>query len=353
MAGLTALPLAVALGSALVQPGTASAGTIVTKATKVTESNWFWNKTAQIPPEVLALLPVQPPALPEQDLPIPDGILVPKGDLAVSYRGEPSGEPDRETYLTFDLGGATPGATVKSFSFTLKVDQSNLTNVKSGDVPLIACFPTRFWDKGTGAAVWSAKPQDDCDGAPAGKFDAAKQTYTFQVASFAQDWADGTNIGVAIRHAKSQTTPFILAFQGPATVTGKIAYAPALPDAPSVPVAPIVKPVAPVVSDGGTVSGPAVTVPDVIPAVPTAPMPGVTVAPNTFTPAGGTHAIGATTFEGRFWMSMLLGVLGVGLLAFYVGRRPVPVKATTTQMSRLSQVLSARASHAAETSPPL
>ena len=133
----------------------------MTAPTKVTASNWYWNKTTQIP-----ALPVTPPvpvpALPLPDIPIPDGVLVPKGDLAVSFRGEPSGEPDRETYLSFDLGGAAPGSIVQSFTFTIAVDKANLTNAKAADIPLIACFPSRTWDTGVGGALYSEKPNDIC-----------------------------------------------------------------------------------------------------------------------------------------------------------------------------------------------
>lgn len=348
--GLAVVPLVSGVAACLLPAPSASASDVIIKPVTVTSSNWYWNKLITIPalPALPVPLPVSPPALPDTPLPIPDGILVPNGDLAVSSKGEPSGEPDRETYLSFSLGGAKPGATVKAFSFTLTIDKSNLTNTKLSTVPLIACFPSRFWDPGKGGQDFSQKPQDDCNGAPEGKYDAAKQTYTFNVASFAKDWVDGSNLGVSIRQAKSQTTPFILAFTGPKTVKGTISYVAGLPEVPVVAVAPVV--------DAVTPQEPVTTTTDVvgstegsidIPKVPTATLPGVTVAPNTFTAASGNRSIGATTFDSRFWSSSILGIVAIALLGWFVGRRPVAAGAVAARPSRLSQVLSARVGSAA------
>ena len=341
--GLAVVPLVSGAAACLLPAPSASASDVITKPVSVTSFNWYWNKLVTVP-ALPVPLPVTLPALPDTPLPIPDGVLIPTGDLAVSSKGEPSGEPDRETYLTFSLGGAKAGATVKSFTFTITVDKNNLTNAKASTVPLIACFPSRFWDAGKGGQDFSQKPRDDCNGAPAGKYDSAKQTYTFDVTDFAKDWVDGSNLGVSIRQAASQTTPFILAFTGPKTVTGSISYTQALPDVPVVAVAPVVDkvtPSAPQVTDTGGV----VATVD-IPKVPTANLPGVTVAPNTFTAASGNRSIGATTFDSRFWTSSLLGVVAIALLGWFVGRRPVAARAVAAKPSRLSQVLSARASTA-------
>lgn len=315
--------------------GNAAASNTVKQSVKVTQSNWYWESPLTLP--VANPLPI---ALP--DNPIPAGILIPSGDLAVSLTNAATHDVDRTTYLQFATGSANATAKVTSFTFTVKVDPANLTNYPPGAQPaLVACYPSRAWDGGPGSTSYAKKPQELCEGAPAGKYDAKAQTYTFQVKSFAQDWVGGTNLGVAIVPSATQATPFILALKGPKTVAASISYvqgvavaAPTVKPTTALPVAlPDVTP-----AQQSTVSEP---VSVAIPVTPTQPVVSTSV-PNAFTAASGTRVIGETSYDSNFWLSLLAAVVGIGLVGWFMGRRPAPV-AVRAESSRLTQVLAARA----------
>lgn len=327
---------AAALAPVAFSVGSAAAADTVTQQVKVTQSNWFWESPLTLPVELPVPVPV-----PEN--PVPAGILIPAGDLATSLTNAATKDVDRVTYLQFATGDANDTATVKSFKFTLKVDSGNLTNYPPGVIPsLEACYPSRTWAAGEGSTSYTQKPLEDCDGAAEGKYDAATKSYTFEVKSFAQDWVEGVNFGVAVRPSAKQLTPFILAFQGPKTVTAAISYVQGAADAVGGIVAPVndlpvvlpdVTPVVPVVEAAAPVA---------IPVTPTAPVVSAPQSTGVFTAAAGTRVIGETSYDGSFWWSIVAGLAGVVLVGWFMGRRPAPVT-TTVSTSRLSQVLAARA----------
>lgn len=315
----------------------ASADATVTQPSKVTASNWFYNSGVTLPIEVPVPLPV---TIPEN--PVPPGILIPNGDLAVSSKSADAGNaPDRETYLMFSLAGAHDPAKITSFTFTVFTDTSNLTNFPPGAIPLIACLPTRIWDPGPGSVGFSQKPIDDCSDAPKATYNAAAKSYTFQIKDIAQEWVDGSMVGVSIRHAETYKTPFILALKGPSTVTAKISY-----EQLAGPASVITTPILPITPTDviPQVAVPAPPVPDLSTTTPATPTTPTLVAPQVASPltaASASVPIGHTTYDSRFWIAVIVGLLGLLVVGYFLGRRPKQV-VIVQEKSKLSQVLSAR-----------
>ncbi len=207
---------------------------------KVIQSNWFWYHQAQ-----------RGEGTGVEVLPEPSG--VPTGDLAVAFTpgGTPQdhNEPTKETLLAFDLSGWPKGASVSTFSFTLKVDGP--AQAKTLQPDLIACLPQGLWSNGAGAPN-TDKPAIDCSTtiSSPGRYDTTTASYTFSIPAIAQRWLSDVNTGVSIRQATPKsgpTQPFQLTFTGPSTVTAEASYVPsvAVPTTPPsaesnpAPVAPV------------------------------------------------------------------------------------------------------------------
>lgn len=339
-AGAICAPLSFGASAAL-------AADAVTQQVKLTQSNWYWESPFTLPVEAPAPVPIP-------DNPIPAGVLIPDGDLATSLTNSADQHADRVTYLQFGVGSANDTARVKHFTFTLQVDSANLTNYPPGQIPaLAACYPSRSWEAGKGSTPYTEKPQEDCDGAAEGKYDPATESYTFDVASFAQDWVQGTNLGVAVRPSVKQLTPFVLAFKGPKTVTAAITFVQGAPrPAPGAgtPIAsgpvmlPDVSPAGPADPSGQAGPDVALAAPVQLPVTPTAIAPTVAdpKGAGVFTAAAGNRVIGETSYDTRFWLALVAGLAPLALVGWFVSRRPTPVRVAATS-SRLTQVLAARA----------
>lgn len=338
------VPLAVA--PAIAATTGPSASTSLTA--KVLMATWFWNKAVDAP----APLPV---GLPPTELPpgVPSGF--PASDLVVGSKGDPSGNPDKETYLSFDLHQLNARSVIDTFTFNFTIDSSNLTNVQSGEVPLEACLPTRTWEAAPDGGSWVNKPADDCSAPALGTFNATKKAYTFEVSSIMQNSIGGQNLGVAIREPMSYTNPFQIAFTGARTITATVTFHQLPPDVPTpVAVVPVVPPTlggsAPA-TVGSVIGGEIGAVLGAQPAtVPTVANPTPLIG-HELTPATSLAPFGGDTRLGRnFWLASALGVLGVLAIGLVLGQRP-KVALAVASGTRLSAVLAARAAALAAAAP--
>lgn len=302
---------------------------------KVETASWFWaSQTANTVPNA--------PALP------PEANGVPKGNLAVAYKGETEEDadknkiarPDKETYLAWDVYFLPEGSTVDSFTFTmfLNPDAEQLFGPavtppsqpsKGGQPALMACLPTIGFGEGE-AESFALKPTDDCANRVYGTFDEKTQSYTFDATTFAQDWVDGTadNYGLGIRPEEDPNqAPFQLVFKGAADVKAQISYTPpAGEEEPPVVVDPFVPlPPAPPVDNSGYAP-----VPQVQPQPQPQPQPQAPVVVQTREPVAVNNVASSplTTSRGLspvFWFAMIGGVLLIGVTSMILGD---PLEAT-------------------------
>ena len=307
---------------------------------KVETAAWFWaQQTSGSAPGAGVGIPNVP-----TDAPVAG---VPKGKLAVAYKGEKEtnkdgdqiSKPDKETYLAWDIYFVPEGSWVDSFTFTLTLDPdaeqmfvpvdvpgSPAGPARGGQPPLIACVPTIGFGEGEGDA-FGVKPEDDCADQIFAEFDAVKGTYTFDATTYAQDWVDGKdNFGLGIRPALDAADPFQLVFKGAADVTATIAYTPAAPEPTQPPtvVDPVLPPLPP--TDTSTY------VPDVQPQP--RPQPQPTPAPVVMTrkpaPINNIAARPLTSTSALspvFWFAMIGGVLLIGTMSLILGDPLEPVAA--------------------------
>ena len=310
-----------------------------TAVSGVLASNWYWQEQDNVTP---AGAPAGLPAgAPGQASGIPDG------DLGVGY----TNQVDKVAALNFDVSALPRGATVDSFAVTMPVDQSahNLAN----GVPLLAACPAiDSFKPGAGPSAFKDVPPQGTSVCVNGKYDAAKQAYTFDIAQIAGDWAAGAPVdGIVVQPKPGDTTPFNYAFLGakdikvaasfsrpvtaapaPAapTTSGGVPAAPAPQayDVGTLPVAPAAAPIAP--APAPQVVAPAAPV--VAPPATTQTVPAAAVVPS----------IDALRPDGLFY----LGLTGLALLlvaASVVLGDPMPAAAVDLRRRRFADVVRARA----------
>lgn len=161
---------------------------------------------------------------------------VPSGDLVVAGPEE-NGQPQKETYLSFDVSVIPPGSQILSFVITLPVDPAGTNLTPSGvAAPIVVCEPKTSWSPGE-AQPFSQKPADACaTGAPKVTTRDGGRSYSVDVASVAQSWVgpDGVNLGVAITDNPSNTsTAYQVVFGPGSTLTRLSASVTYIPPAPS------------------------------------------------------------------------------------------------------------------------
>jgi hypothetical protein len=301
--------------------GTSAAGAATADVT-VSQATWYW---AEQPDN----------GIEGHGIPVPAAASgIPEGDLGVAYTNGADSAPDKEAYVAWDISAIPFEATIRKFAFTVTLDP-NAPQLKSENVPLVACLPVRLWAAAAtaGAEEWSDKPEDDCSGYVAGDLDTVKGTYTFDVADFAQTWSNGDPMtGVAIRQKPGYTTPFQLALTK--KITTEVSYDPKAPEV----VVPSVAPVP-------TVQQPTVTVPDqtstsgglggvtVQPAPePQAPPVAPPVVPIVRQPQPVTQ-VAATPFRrdgsipSSLWLAALAAVALIGAVSLVLGDAEVAVVA--------------------------
>ena len=310
-----------------------------TAVSGVLASNWYWQEQDNVTP---AGAPAGLPAgAPTQASGIPDG------DLGVGY----TNQVDKVAALNFDVSGLPRGATVDSFAVTMPVDQS-ARNLANG-VPLLAACPAiDAFKPGKGPSPFKDVPPQGTSVCVNGKYDAAKQAYTFDIAQIAGDWAAGAPVnGIVVQPKPGDTTPFNYAFSGPKdikvavsfsrpvaaapapaapTTSGGVAVAPAPPasyDVGTLPVAPATAPIAP---------APA---PQVVPAAPVVAPPQTT---RTVPAAAVVPTVDALRPTGLFWLA-LAGLALLLLAASVVLGDPMPAAAVDLRRRRFADVVRARA----------
>ncbi|MHB8681588.1 MAG: DNRLRE domain-containing protein [Acidimicrobiales bacterium] len=197
--------------------------TEVTTTVLATQSTWYWREqvsnvqgTGVAPP-----VPLTDPS-------------VPSGDLAVSGP-EVNGQPDKETYLEFDVSALPPGSTISSFVVTLPVDSSAQTALPTATPPpIVACAPQGSWSGGQGGQSFSGRPAEKC-ATDAPKFTSSDggKSYKADITSIAQGWTSGgaINFGVAVTDDPANTSTAYQVVFGPAAsiarLTASVTYEPA------------------------------------------------------------------------------------------------------------------------------
>ena len=294
---------------------------------------WFWDKqTSGSLPVVGVGTPTVPSQLSNVDT----------DRYAVSYQrgtettasGDSIAAPEKETYLMWDIYDIVEsGSTIDSFVVTLPLDP----DAESNKVPygpdgarpeLIACKPVGGFGPASGDA-FASKPKDDCTDAVFSSFDAAKQAYVFDITTYAQDWVDQDNFGIAIRPKTDETIPYQLQFKAQADILANLSFTP--PVAVEEPVFEEPEYVAPPVVDTGTVVQPDlggfVPVPQPQAQPPAAPKPVVvTEAPRQIRRAAATPFVEDFTLSKEFWGAALFGVVLLGIVSLILGDDRVRVR---------------------------
>lgn len=188
---------ALALGLVLAAPAVAHAAT---EGATVDKTGW-WNRA-----NTTTSTPAGPVTVPP-----PPG--VPEGDLTVALLGE-------ETTALAAVGiqpDEGPGATVRSFTLTLREDPDARANRGTEDAAVVACPITSFWvggDNGT----WDTIPEYDCAAASAAGARADDGTWTFDLAAIGALWFDElgsiTADGVALVPEDGTEGSFQVVWQG-------------------------------------------------------------------------------------------------------------------------------------------
>lgn len=160
---------ALVVASVLAAPASASAAA---EGATIDKTGW-WNR-ANSP----AATPAGPVAVPP-----PPG--VPEGDLVVGRLGEEA-TAVAAVGIQPDEG---PGATVESFTLTLREDPDAGGNQSTETAAIVACPIVEFWAGGENSA-WESRPTADCDAARAAGERAEDGTWTFDLAPIGELWFD-------------------------------------------------------------------------------------------------------------------------------------------------------------------
>jgi len=162
----------VALTVALVLALPAATAWAAAEGATVDKTGW-WNRanTATETPAAPVTVP-PPPGVPEGDL------------LAGQVNGEPTAlaavgiQPDEG-----------PGATVRSFTLTLREDADAEGNQGAADAAIFACPITSFWAGGENG-TWDTIPEYDCEAAQVAGERDDEGTWRFDLAPVAEVWFD-------------------------------------------------------------------------------------------------------------------------------------------------------------------
>lgn len=139
----------------------------------VRDAGW-WNR---LRPEV-ELPTGQPPAPPTPG--VPEGSLV----VAASV-----GDPAALAAVAIDVDHA-PGATVESFTLTMREVDDDGANLDPASAAIVACPVTGYWLGGENG-VWETQPAYDCEAASAPGTRGDDGTWTFDLRAIGQLWSDG------------------------------------------------------------------------------------------------------------------------------------------------------------------
>lgn len=160
-----------ALASALLLAAPASA-LAATEGATIDKTGW-WNRASSDTPTPAGPVTVPPPP----------GI--PEGALAVGRLGS-------EATAMAAVGiqpEEGPGATVESFTLTLREDPDATGNQGTEEAAILACPITSFWAGGENGA-WETQPEHDCEVASAAGVRADDGTWTFDLAAIGALWFD-------------------------------------------------------------------------------------------------------------------------------------------------------------------
>ena len=329
--GLAAISLAVPAVASPTPPSAASSF-----VTEVSASSWYWAGTS--PKAGGTTLPANAPA---------EASNVPAGDRGVGF----TNQVDKVTALGFATRGLPAGAVFSTFAVTMGLDPAVHQLAESTPV-LVACEATAEVPANREGAALSAAPDINLLACVPGAFDAAKQTYTFDLKAIATQWAAGaTAHGVVVRPKVGATTAFSYAFRPDATYAVTARYTPALALASSP--APQPMAVAPPASSTPMALDPVISLPligitpMVVPALSTEPL----LAP---VPAAAPVLLAAAVPQvfrrlpadslrptGAFWLAGLGLTALLGGVALVVGDPMAPV-APDARRRRFAQVVRAR-----------
>jgi hypothetical protein len=221
--------------------------------------------------------------------------------------------------------------------------------VANGTPSVAACPAIDAFKPGDGPSPFSQVPPQGTSVCVEGKYDAGSQSYTFNIAQIATDWAAGAPVdGIVVQPKPGDNTPFNYAFAGPKDIKVAADYIAPAAAAPA--------PAPPAVSSGAVAPPPAFNSGSVDTAplssgqapVVTAPAPQVVapqtpaVAPQTAPAAAAAPKIDSLRPDGLFWLSLLgLGVLL--LLAGLVLGDPMAPVSLDPRRRRFAEVIRARA----------
>jgi hypothetical protein len=300
-------------------------------------SNWYWSGTDGALSTVTGGTPVGngPFAAPDQASGVPDG------DLGVAY----TNDVDKVAAINFGLQSIPDGATVTKFAFVMPLD-TTASNLAATDGPaLTACPAIAPFEPGVGPTQLSKAPAQAANVCVDGKYDATAKTYTFDIATAADDWSAGSPAnGVVIRPKLGESTQFNYAFKGINAIKVTAEYSSAA--------TPVVAPAAPVDTGSGVAQPPSgfdsgsVAITPAQPVTPVAPQPQVmpapapVVAPAT-APAAATITVDALRPSSQFWLA-LLGLAVMLLLAAYVIGDPMEPVLVDARRRRFAEIVRAR-----------
>jgi hypothetical protein len=305
-------------------------------------SNWYWSGKDGAASTVTGGTPVGngPFAAPDQASGVPDG------DLGVAY----TNDVDKVAAINFGLQSIPEGATVTKFAFVMALD-ATASNLAATDGPAItACPAIAPFEPGIGPTELSKAPAQAANVCIDGKYDATAKTYTFDIATAADDWSAGAPAnGVVIRPKLGESTQFNYAFKGINAIKVTAEYSAAA--------TPVITPAA-TVDNGGVAAPPAldsgsINMPPVQPVTPVAPQPQVmpapapaVAAPNT-APVAATIPVDALRPSGQFWLA-LLGLAVMLLLAAFVIGDPMDPIVVDARRRRFAEIVRARAAARAQ-----
>jgi hypothetical protein len=313
-----------------------------TAVSGVLASNWYWQEQDNVtPPGAPAGLPAGAPG---------EASGIPAGDFGVSY----TNQVDKVTALNFDVSALRANAAVTRFAVTMPLDQG-AHNLANGTPSLAACPAIDTFKSGVGPSPFSQVPPQGTSVCVDGKYDAAKQAFTFDIAQIAGDWAAGAPVnGIVVQPKPGDNTAFNYAFAGAKDITVAVSFNPPV-TAP--PVAP-----APATGSGtgsgtGYVAAPPAGFTNSAPLTPVAPAdaPLTAPAPQVMPPAAPVVAAPATAPvaatapivdalrpDGLFWLAVVaFGALL--LLAALVLGDPLAPAVLDPRRRRFADVVRARA----------
>ncbi|MDP9405828.1 MAG: hypothetical protein M3O86_04385, partial [Actinomycetota bacterium] len=134
----------------------------------------------------------------------------PEGVLVVASN---AGEPDAQTFFTFNLFDLPLGALVTGGTVTLPVARDdNAGNFRPEEANMVACLTTGFVPSGVDGGAYGNRPEFDKDVCTEVKQESADPlVYTVDLAVFGEKWADETsptpNNGITLLQDPKITAP--------------------------------------------------------------------------------------------------------------------------------------------------